>query len=72
MRRLVRLGLLTAFFLTQVAIAQEVSGWRTGLRIIPWVADGHVEADFSGDRYQTTVIVSLTYSSPEHPETTCK
>ena len=69
MRSLLRLG-LTAFFLTQVAIAQDAS-WRTGLRIIPWVADGHVEADFSGDRYQTTVIVSLTSSSPEHPETTC-
>ena len=69
MRRLLGLG-LSAFLLVQVAIAQEES-WRTGLRIIPWVVGGHVNADFSGDRYQTTVVVSLTQAGTEHPESTC-
>ena len=50
----------------RVALAQEES-WRSGLRIIPWVADGY----FDGGRYQTTVVVSLTAAHSEHPETTC-
>ena len=51
-------SLLVALLMAPSAIAQEK--WRTGLRIIPWVADGHVKADFTGDRYQTSVVVLLT------------
>ena len=62
MNRLLRPGLmgslLVALLMAPSAIAQEK--WRTGLRIIPWVADGHVKADFTGDRYQTSVVVLLT------------
>ena len=58
--------MLITFLLAQLAIAQEES-WRSGLRIIPWVADGH----FDGGRYQTSVVVALTSSAEIHPETTC-
>ena len=68
MRSLLSGGVLTTLLLSQAVTAQE-GGWRNGLRIIPWVADGYITPE--GDRYQTTVIVSLTSSSPEHPETTC-
>ena len=66
MSRLLRPGLmgslLVALLMAPSAIAQEK--WRTGLRIIPWVADGHVKADFTGDRYQTSVVVLLTDLGP--------
>ena len=61
-------GLLGLLLMTQAVIAQEES-WRSGLRIIPWVVDGHVTPE--GDRYQTSVVVSLTQALPEQPETTC-
>ena len=60
------MGLLLALLMAPSAIAQEK--WRTGFRIIPWVADGHVKADFTGDRYQTSVVVLLTDLGPYDAE----